>query len=48
MPIYPFALFIIALVVYCGLVRKKNMWTWITFYWLLVVANNICQLLGGN
>lgn len=29
-----------------GLMRKKNMWRWIVFYWVLLTAKNISDLLA--
>lgn len=35
-----------ALLVFCGLIRKRNMWGWICIYWLLLTIKNACDWAG--
>ena len=39
-------LLIISLIVFIGLLRKRNMWGWIVCYWLVLTVKNLLDLLG--
>lgn len=38
---------IIAAIVAYGLYKKQIMWRWICFYWLVLTAKNVLDLLNG-
>lgn len=42
---YIIALAAIALIVYCGIVQKKNMWGWICFYWAVLTVKNVLDVI---
>lgn len=43
--IFIFVLILIAAIVACGLMRKKNMWKWIIAYWVVLTIKNLCDAL---
>ena len=41
-----FLLMVAALIVAIGLFRKRNMWKWISAYWVLLTIKNFIDFLG--
>lgn len=35
-----------AFVVFCGQIKKKNMWLWIVGYWLILTVKNVLDLIN--
>ena len=42
----PIVLFFLSYVIYIGVLNKKNMWLWITMYWLAVSMKNMFDYMG--
>ena len=41
-----FLLFLISMIVYFRLGRKKDAWGWIVLYWAVLCAKNFLEVLG--
>lgn len=44
--VFVYLLMLDALWIACGLVQRRNMWSWIVLYWLLLTAKNYADFVG--